>query len=330
MLKPHDSLPRVLLPERQLLDKIWGGRVLAERLALEAPRLGETWDCYDRGPASSAGFRNLAGVTLHELCRDRRDELLGEAQLDDFGRFPLMLKLLDATQRLSLQVHPDDEQARGMQIGDTGKTEAWVVLQARESAALVCGYRGEAAELCDAFLRADFNEDLLELRAARAGDVVAIPPGTVHAVGAGYVLYEIQQNSDVTLRLHDWGRVGDDGKPRELHHDAGRVAIDRAATKSAPIVEPERESELCERLVANERFELRRVRVEREVELDPGAGFALVTPTEDAVELDDVTLQELETGLVRGRVGPMRLAPVGASATLLVASAAGLQAPSFS
>lgn len=333
MLKNSPRLPDVLLPERILLDKIWGGRVLAERLGLPSKRLGETWECFDRGSGSSARVSNFGGVTLHEICSHRCEELLGSASLDDFGRFPLMLKLLDATQRLSLQVHPDDRLASDLlradpaRDQDPGKTEAWVVLDAREGAELICGYHGEASDLVGALESSVLDEALLVKRASLPGDVVAIPPGTVHAVGAGYVLYEIQQNSDITLRLYDWGRVGDDGKPRALHLEDGHRAIDAADSKLAPEAQVVRESADCEVLVQNERFELRRMRLSGRQRLDPGSACALVTAIEGVVRAADCDLSTLETCiLVPGR-GPVALELRDASATLLVASPAGGEMP---
>lgn len=329
----NSPLPPVLLPERIALDKIWGGTVLVERLGLDMVRVGETWDCFDRGSASSARMTNAGNTSLHELCERDPESVLGCAELDEFGRFPLMLKLLDATQRLSLQVHPDDTLARALAAEapkpvpagerDPGKTEAWVVLDAAVGAELICGFTGTPRALCEALRAGRVDEGVLFTVAAERGDAIAIPPGTVHAVGAGYVLYEVQQNSDITLRLHDWGRLGDDGEPRDLHLDAGQRAIESAADQRAPRVEPVRESEEVERLVANDRFVLRRVVVAGRRELELGGACALVTPIEGAVAVDDIEIENLRTGIVRGPLSRVRVDAVAAPATLLVASAAG-------
>ncbi len=326
------SLPSVLLPERIVLDKIWGGRTLTARLGLAQARVGETWDCFDRGAGSSARIRNLADTTLHDLLESQRDAVLGAADVDAYGRFPLMLKLLDATEWLSLQVHPDDALAVELaaercaavdKAGDTGKTEAWVVLDARDDAELVCGFRGSVADLIEAARRHAVDKSMLETLRARRGDVIAIRPGTVHAVGAGYLLYEIQQNSDITLRLYDWGRVGDDGKPREVHLDASARAIERAAESAASVqAKVVVESEGVELLVANSCFELRRIDLRAPRTLDLDGAFALVTPVEGACVVDRTLLGDLETGLVCAARGRVALRPAAGAATMLVATAA--------
>lgn len=316
-------LPKVLLPERIALDKIWGGRVLARRFGLDLPRIGETWECFDRGPTSSSAIANLdAATTLHELATQRTEELLGAAPLDEFGRFPLMLKFLDATQRLSLQVHPNDAFARELDVGDPGKTEAWFVVDATDDATLVCGYDATPEVLCRALAEGRDTESLLHRVDARRGDVVAIPPGTVHSVGAGYVLYEIQQNSDITLRLYDWGRVGDDGNPRELHLRDGRRAIEAAETRTAPETPRIAEADGVDLLVTNDRFVLRELRLEGTREIELGRTCVLVTPIEGRVALDTVELAELRTGLVPAATRSVRIEARDAKAVVLVASPA--------
>ncbi|MCA8972354.1 MAG: hypothetical protein KDC95_21380 [Planctomycetes bacterium] len=316
-------LPSVLLPERIALDKIWGGVVLANRLGIDRSRLGETWDCFDRGPEASARILNHGGETLHAIVETSREALLGMALPDEFGRFPLMLKLLDATQRLSLQVHPDDELARSLDVGDTGKTEAWVVLEARKGAELVRGFHGSAERLVDAARHGRVEERMLDHVFAHRGDVIEIPPGTVHAVGAGYVLYEIQQNSDITLRLYDWGRVGDDGRPREVHLDAGLRAISRRSSAADTLTSGERrESEGVELLVRNACFELRRITLDRVRQLDLGGSCALVTPIAGAIRVGEVELGALTTGIVCAFAERVSIRPAGPmdTATVLVAT----------
>ncbi|MCB9880507.1 MAG: hypothetical protein H6832_14255 [Planctomycetes bacterium] len=315
-------LPSVLLPERIALDKIWGGVVLANRLGIDRSRLGETWDCFDRGPDASARIRNYGGARLHAIVEKSREALLGVALPDEFGRFPLMLKLLDATQRLSLQVHPDDELARSLDVGDTGKTEAWVVLEARSGAELVRGFHGSAECLVDAARQGRVEESMLEHVFAHRGDVIEIPPGTVHAVGAGNVLYEIQQNSDITLRLYDWGRVGDDGRPREVHLDAGLRAISLRSNGSETPTSNERQvAEGVELVVRNPCFELRRIALDRARRLDLGGSCALVTPIDGAIRVGDIDLGALTTGIVCAAAGRISIRPVARdTATVLVAT----------
>lgn len=168
------------------------------------------------------------GRTLGELTAEYHDEIAGH-----FGRevtrnqplFSLLIKLIDADQHLSIQVHPDDDEARP--LGSLGKTEAWHVLQAAPSGQLFLGLRSPTlGRFLEEAERADGSSSR-EMRtvAARIGETVVIPAGTVHALGAGVMVYEVQQPSEITWRLDDWGRIGGDGRPRALHVAEASVAI---------------------------------------------------------------------------------------------------------
>jgi len=157
---------------------------------------------------------------LPELVRLLGPRLLGTRTVELLGGalFPLLVKLLDAHRDLSVQVHPDDAYAREHEHGEQGKTEAWYILAAEEGARLVYGLRpGTDSEAMKKALAEGTVVDLLTYLPVKAGDCVYVPTGTVHAVMSGTVVAEIQQTSDATYRLYDWGRLGNDGKPRELH-----------------------------------------------------------------------------------------------------------------
>ncbi len=160
----------------------------------------------------------LAGATLRDLIRERGDELLGVGRSRTKPeQFPLLVKFLDAREVLSVQVHPNDVQGR-LLANDNGKTEAWVIVHADPGSLIYAGLKpGVSRDDFAAALGTPAVEPLLHRFPARAGDCIMIPAGTVHAIGAGVVLAEIQQMSDATFRVHDWGRVGPDGKPRALH-----------------------------------------------------------------------------------------------------------------
>jgi len=210
---------------------LWGGNRLRELFGAppSSEPTGEVWvlsDCVDRPSVVAGG--PLAGATLRELMEKMPDRLLGRSKPAD-GRFPLLVKFLEARQPLSVQVHPTDEQARRLEgPAAAGKTEAWVILEAEPDAWVYAGLPPAATEdtLRRAVLRGDVA-DLLYAHAPHPGDCFLLPAGTVHAVGGGVVLFEVQQTSDLTYRLYDWGRADPKtGKPRELHLEKGLACVD--------------------------------------------------------------------------------------------------------
>ena len=198
-------------------EKVWGGRRL-EQLGRQLPEggpIGESWDVTD-----SSRVRNgpLAGQTLAELVPRMKQALVGDRVWErNWDQFPLLLKLIDATDVLSVQVHPNDEDAQ-RQGDPRGKSECWYGLYADPGGQLIHGFNLpiDRATLVQAVQNDALNSYLCWVP-AKAGDVIFVPAGTVHAIGQGLLLYEVQQRSDTTYRLYDWGRVGLDGKPRSLH-----------------------------------------------------------------------------------------------------------------
>jgi mannose-6-phosphate isomerase len=198
---------------------IWGGTKLGRRYgkgAGSAGNIGESWEIYEGNTVQNGQLR---GKTLREVTEQFGEALLGTAAHGNPpGRFPLLIKLIDATRQLSIQVHPNDQQAQQMEQEPFGKTEAWYILDADPGAKLVYGLAHPltADQLRERSADGSVEADLAYLPVS-AGDVVLVPAGTIHAIGAGIVLYEIQQTSSTTYRLYDWNRKGPDGKPRELH-----------------------------------------------------------------------------------------------------------------
>lgn len=194
----------------------WGGDMLRDAFMKDAPeQTGESLEICAL-PERESMVRNgaHAGKTLSRMI-----ELWGEAltgRMD--GEFPLLLKLIDARDNLSVQVHPDDAYARANEGGKLGKTEAWIILNCEEGAKLAYGVNTEGKSLSEIFENGgEAIEHAINWVPVRPGDVYYIPNGMVHAIGAGIQLYEVQQSSDVTYRFWDWGRVGKDGQPRQLH-----------------------------------------------------------------------------------------------------------------
>lgn len=205
-----------------LKNYIWGGRELERLLGRQLPAgpIAESWEISDHPHGETPVVGGIwKGAVLSELLRAYGTQLVGSRNRPavDRDRFPLLIKLLDANDWLSVQVHPDDDYARGHE-NDLGKTEMWVVLHARENAEIILGFDRptNSRALGDALARGEL-ETLLHRVPARRGDVFFVPAGTVHAIGPGLVLAEIQQTSDVTYRVHDWDRTGSTGNSRPLH-----------------------------------------------------------------------------------------------------------------
>ena len=197
-------------------EKVWGGRNLERLLGKSLPpgaQIGETWEAWE-GCLVENGAR--AGQTLQSLIDQDADAILGSAAGSQ-RRFPLLFKFIDARDDLSVQVHPNDEQARAMEGQPFGKTEAWYIVDAESGARLVFGFKRDAqpADVAAA-IRNKTLVDLLAFVPVQRGDVVFVPAGTVHAIGKGIVLAEIQESSDITYRFYDWDRKE---KERALHID---------------------------------------------------------------------------------------------------------------
>jgi len=209
-------------------ERLWGGRQLEELYHKRLPPgipIGESWEISDRpGDASVIANGPLAGKDLHWLMERQAAELLGSAG-SWRGRFPLLVKLLDSQERLSLQVHPPAAQAAA--LGGEPKTELWYIAEARPGAELYVGLkRGVSRAEFERKLQAGSVAECFHRVAVRPGDAMFLPSGRVHALGAGLVIFEIQQNSDTTYRVFDWNRVGLDGKPRPLHVPQSLASID--------------------------------------------------------------------------------------------------------
>lgn len=225
---PDHPLPPLRF-EPILKRHLWGGRRLGKVLDKpigEGGDYAESWEISDHhDDVSIVADGPLAGTSLRELIRTRHRELLGPA-LEGATEFPLLVKFIDAHQNLSVQVHPDDEQAKRL-ANDNGKTEAWVVLDVEPGGLIYAGLKpGVSRETFSQAIDAGTIEDLLHKFTPKEGDCILIPAGTVHAIGAGILLTEIQQMSDTTFRVFDWQRTGPDGKPRTLHIKEALEVID--------------------------------------------------------------------------------------------------------
>jgi mannose-6-phosphate isomerase len=201
-------------------ERVWGGREMERLYKKKLPAgkpIGESWEISDRpGDVSVIANGPLAGKNLRWLMENHRAELLGNAKPANENRFPLLIKILDAREKLSLQVHPPANKAAG--LGSEPKTEMWFITEAAPGAELYVGLkRGITRAEFERRVQDDSVAQCFHCVPVHAGDAMFLPSGRIHAIGAGLVIFEIQQNSDTTYRVFDWNRVGLDGKPRELH-----------------------------------------------------------------------------------------------------------------
>ncbi len=211
-------------------DKIWGGQKIKNLLNMdfgELPNCGEVWLLSGvEGNPSVAENGYLAGNELNELVEVFMGDLVGERVYDRFGdQFPILVKVIDSNDWLSIQVHPDDALASKRGIG-YGKTEMWYVMQAESDAQLISGFNREMSkEEYLNFLESGQLKTVMNFEAVQAGDVFFMPAGRVHALGPGTLIAEIQQTSDTTYRIYDWDRVDHTGQTRELHTEEALEAI---------------------------------------------------------------------------------------------------------
>lgn len=242
--------------------RLWGGRRLESLFSKQFPKeipIGEVWLLSDRDDCQSVVAEGpLKGRSIRELIGESKEELLGKAA-DHFSKFPLLLKFLDAREQLSIQVHPSDDHKELLPIGEKGKTEAWVIMDQGRESKIYAGIKPGAtpSELREA-LQKHLLPDLLESFIPKKGDAIFIPAGTLHAL-KGAVVFEVQQNSDVTFRLFDWDRVDQKtGKMRTLQIEEALSCIDFGQGRVIPKV-PKIEEEGREILVESIFFNMWRI-----------------------------------------------------------------------
>jgi mannose-6-phosphate isomerase len=310
---------------------LWGGTRLASLLnkSCGSERAAESWEIVDyQNFQSKVQYGPLKGSTLGQLMESRGREILGAHGWEKIhrdkvpdslrGRFPLLLKFLDADQALSVQVHPDDAYAATLQPADLGKTEAWYVLHAEPDSKIYSGLK-------EGVTREDFAKSIAQGRPAellhsftpQVGDTVFIPAGTLHALGAGLIIAEIQQASNTTFRVYDWDRLDSDGKPRPLHiEQALEVADFRSGPRKPVRVAPTSPltNYQVDPLIECSKFTMRRHRLSEEsasIQLEDGncCRILVVTAGQIGVENDPSQrpLQKGDTILLPASVNETRL-----------------------
>lgn len=271
-------------------EYIWGGRRLGTELNKpigEGPTFAESWEIVDHGNDQSViANGDLAGMKLGDLVRSNPVELLGEKIALDIAdesrpanlqnRFPLLFKFLDANQNLSVQVHPDDDMGATLPEPDLGKTEAWIVMGAAAGSKVYAGLKEGVNETeFRKSIEENRSEEVLHSFEPAVGDCIFIPAGTVHALGEGLLIAEIQQCSNTTFRLYDWGRVDANGIGRELHVDSGIAATDFSfgpVSKVTP-VEINSDNEL---VVECDKFRVVRSRLRTSQNLSTDGSFKII------------------------------------------------------
>ncbi len=250
--------------------RLWGGRNLAHLLSKPLPvdeNIGEAWILSDRKDhASKVVEGSLKDSTLTQLMEDYRYQIMGK-NANDFDRFPLLLKFLDCNEVLSVQVHPSDDQKELIPPGDTGKTEAWVVLETNEKSRIYSGLvKGTTKENLRESVKNKTVAERLHSFIPKKGDAVIIHSGTVHTL-SGTVVFEVQENSDVTLRLYDWDRIdAKTGERRELQVDKAIECIDFNQVDIGPVtpkIDPQNKN--SEKLFDDDHFILWRIKSDSDI-----------------------------------------------------------------
>lgn len=252
-------------------DYIWGGTRLRDEYGKDCDydKVAESWElsCHKDG-ASVVDGGKFDGLTLAQYIEKEGKSVLGTS-CERFENFPILIKLIDAKDNLSVQVHPDNEYAMRVE-GEYGKTEMWYVVDCDEGATLLYGFKKEISK--DEFAQRIADNTLLEVTNAvpvKKGDVFFIQSGTLHAIGKGILIAEIQQNSNTTYRIYDYGRVGKDGKPRELHVEKAKDVTVLGPAKAYPETPVEQYDGYTSKLLSKcEYFTTYRVDVETKAELE--------------------------------------------------------------
>lgn len=313
-----DRLPRLLPLTPQYRERVWGGHRLkpsdSDATSSGTP-IGEAWIAYGKSVVSAGAMQ---GKTLDDLLSVGQD-----SRASGQSGFPLLIKLLDCADWLSVQVHPNDAQAAQMVgPGERGKTEAWHLLEAAPDAQILAGVKpGTTQEELAQAIRGHTVLEVAERHGVAAGDTVFIPAGMLHALGPGLLLYEVQQSSDTTYRVYDWDRPASDG--RALHLEES-VAVARAELRGD--LRPESQTHGQGELIASAYFVLSGLHLESGAEQNADTGgqsFQIVTVTSGQAEVsagdERVLLNTFGTLLVTAGAGAYRLKAVGGPARLLVA-----------
>ena len=253
-----------------LKEKIWGGKHLAYKSDDKSKqnKIGESWEISGvNGSISVVEDGELRGENLNDILQHYKDKLVGQSIFERFGNeFPLLIKFIDAKENLSVQLHPDDKIAKAKH-NCMGKTEMWYILNAEQDGFIIADFNKEMSQ--KAYLESVKDKSIqkhLKHIKVDSGDVFFIAPGLIHAIGAGVMLAEIQQTSDITYRIYDWDRVDDKGQSRELHQQEALDAIDFTSKK--PKIDYAQTDNTINKVVHNPHFKTDYLHVNQDIDLD--------------------------------------------------------------
>jgi mannose-6-phosphate isomerase len=302
-----------LVFEPLFVERIWGGRRLETRFGKKLPPdkpIGESWEIVDRPEAQSVVRKGFwLGKTLHELWIDHRPEIFG-AKLPDSSRFPILAKLLDARETLSLQVHPGALVAAS--LGGETKSELWYFAAADDGAEIFAGLRaGVQPAQFEQAIDDGSVADLVPRLPVKSGDCFFVPSGRLHAIGGGNLIVEIQQNSDTTYRVFDWARADANGQPRALHRSESLRAI------NFEDIEPQLISASGEQLLQSPYFAVEHWELGTRRPASERAAFAIFVCLEGAVKCGDMEARSGDFFLVPACAAGSELQPCGPTTRLL-------------
>lgn len=299
---------------------LWGGnnlsRLFPDKTSETQEPIAESWEMSDLdSDISLIANGELTGTSLRELLNKNGEEVLGkDIYQKSKGKFPLLIKLIDAQKRLSLQVHPDDKYALKREGGKRGKTEMWYLCDTRPESKLMCGFQPQVSpqDFQEALKENQF-EKLLQTYPTQKGDSFFIPAGTIHAIDEGNVLFEIQTPSDLTYRIYDWGRVDANGKPRSTHRDKASAVL-KYGQPQAGKMEP-RIVELTSKfqreiLIACSEFEVEKWDLsESLMDFHEESSFLVYCFIEGEGRLNQTPFKEGECFLIPAAMGPIQIQP---------------------
>ena len=309
---PPTNLTQPLVFQPIFMERVWGGRRLESLYGKRLPpalRIGESWEIVDRPEAQSVVHDGpFRGLTLHALWRKHREQIFGS--VPDAPRFPILAKLLDAQENLSLQVHPPA--AIAQELGGEPKSEFWYIADAAPKAEIFAGLKKSSTR--GAFVKA-LKQGKADSHAHQIfvapGDAIFLPSGRLHAVGAGNLIVEIQQNSDTTYRVYDWDRVKKGGTARKMHIAEALQCIDFSDREPSLL---KQEGEL---LVRHSLFEVEKWLLPKEREIAPSGSFAIVVCLTGALECAGLQFKPGDFFLVPAQLEDRVLRPKDENVSLL-------------
>jgi mannose-6-phosphate isomerase len=310
MAKPKLTQPLVFEP--LFMERVWGGRRLESLYGKRLPSaalIGESWEIVDRPEAQSVVHEGpLRGLTLHELWTEHRSAIFGN--VPDTPRFPILAKMLDAQENLSLQVHPPAKVAK--MLGGESKTELWYVADAAAKARLYAGVKkGATRAAFEKALEQGKVEQYLHSLDVAPGDAIFLPSGRLHALGGGNLIVEIQENSDTTYRVYDWNRAQKGRAPREMHIAQAMQCIDFDDCEPG-LLQPAGDS-----LVKNELFEIDKWELREDREIGELGRFVMVVCLTGQLAVAGSKFKPGDFFLVTAQLEDRVIRPIGKNASLL-------------